>query len=81
LNGAVIGNLKGYFVGAANPDVALGFSPGDTTADADTYHVLVGTLLLNRNSKPSIIVQSLLDTTVKTHNPDWRTWNNSIEDN
>lgn len=58
------------------PDIVLGFALNNTTADAGTDHVLVGTALINDR-----IPLSIPDPTIETHNIDRGTWNNPIEDN
>jgi len=80
LNGAVSGGFSGYFVGDTNPDIALGFTLSNTTADSDEDHVLVGTLLASGN-RTLLSPLTLPDSTVETHAIDWGTWNNPIEDN
>lgn len=78
LGNVVSGNLQGYFVGdnPSNNDIVLGFTFASTILT--TKHVLVGTMLA-RAFEPAIF--SAPEPSLETHNIDWGTWNNPVEDN
>ena len=53
----------------------------NTTALLDKDHVLVGTMLVEGNGVVGSAGLTLPDSSLETHNIDWGTWNNPIEDN
>jgi hypothetical protein len=83
LTAVVNGDIKGYFVGDSSRDgIALGFTLNSTASanSTSTGHVLVGGVLLEGDGT-QFFPSSTPEPTIETHNIDWGTWNNPIEDN